>query len=51
MAQVHIGEYADIHLAAYPNRVLKGTNQQHSADHGSQHPHREGPAGSGESRA
>jgi cobalt-zinc-cadmium efflux system membrane fusion protein len=24
MAQVHLGEYADIHLAAYPNRVLKG---------------------------
>ncbi|HUA86455.1 MAG TPA: efflux RND transporter periplasmic adaptor subunit [Bryobacteraceae bacterium] len=24
MAQVHVGEYADIHLAAYPNRVLKG---------------------------
>jgi cobalt-zinc-cadmium efflux system membrane fusion protein len=24
MSQVHIGEYADIHLAAYPNRVLKG---------------------------
>src|SRR5579871_5770275 len=24
MAQVHIGEYADIHLAAYPNQVLKG---------------------------
>jgi cobalt-zinc-cadmium efflux system membrane fusion protein len=24
MAQVHPGEYADIHLAAYPNRVLKG---------------------------
>jgi cobalt-zinc-cadmium efflux system membrane fusion protein len=24
MAQVHIGEYADIHLAAYPNRILKG---------------------------
>jgi cobalt-zinc-cadmium efflux system membrane fusion protein len=24
MAQVHIGEYADLHLAAYPNRVLKG---------------------------
>ena len=24
MAQVHIGEYADIHLAAYPNRVLEG---------------------------
>jgi cobalt-zinc-cadmium efflux system membrane fusion protein len=23
MAQVHIGEYADIHLAAYPERVLK----------------------------
>jgi cobalt-zinc-cadmium efflux system membrane fusion protein len=23
MAQVHVGEYADIHLAAYPNRVLK----------------------------
>ena len=23
MAQVHIGEYADIHLAAYPDRVLK----------------------------
>ena len=24
MSQVHIGEYTDIHLAAYPNRVLKG---------------------------
>jgi cobalt-zinc-cadmium efflux system membrane fusion protein len=24
MSQVHIGEYADIHLTAYPNRVLKG---------------------------
>ncbi|HLG99501.1 MAG TPA: efflux RND transporter periplasmic adaptor subunit [Bryobacteraceae bacterium] len=24
MAQVHPGEYADIHLAAYPDRVLKG---------------------------
>jgi cobalt-zinc-cadmium efflux system membrane fusion protein len=24
MAQVHIGEYADIHLAAYPDRLLKG---------------------------
>jgi cobalt-zinc-cadmium efflux system membrane fusion protein len=24
MAQVHIGEFADIHLVAYPNRVLKG---------------------------
>jgi membrane fusion protein, heavy metal efflux system len=24
MAQVHLGEYADIHLAAYPNRILKG---------------------------
>lgn len=24
MSQVHIGEYADIHLAAYPDRVLKG---------------------------
>ena len=23
MAQVHIGEYADIHLAAYPDKVLK----------------------------
>lgn len=24
IAQVHIGEYGDIHLAAYPDRVLKG---------------------------
>ncbi len=24
MAQVHIGEYADIHLVAYPDKVLKG---------------------------
>jgi cobalt-zinc-cadmium efflux system membrane fusion protein len=24
MSQVHIGEYADIHLAAYPDRLLKG---------------------------
>lgn len=24
MAQVHVGEFADIHLAAYPDRVLKG---------------------------
>ena len=23
MSQVHIGEYADIHLVAYPDRVLK----------------------------
>ncbi len=23
MAQVHLGEYADVHLVAYPNRVLK----------------------------
>jgi cobalt-zinc-cadmium efflux system membrane fusion protein len=24
MSQVHMGEYADIHLVAYPDRVLKG---------------------------
>jgi cobalt-zinc-cadmium efflux system membrane fusion protein len=24
MSQVHLGDYADIHLAAYPERVLKG---------------------------
>jgi cobalt-zinc-cadmium efflux system membrane fusion protein len=24
MAQVHLGQYADIHLVAYPDRVLKG---------------------------
>jgi cobalt-zinc-cadmium efflux system membrane fusion protein len=24
MSQVHLGEYADIHLASYPNRVMKG---------------------------
>jgi cobalt-zinc-cadmium efflux system membrane fusion protein len=24
MSQVHMGEYADIHLVAYPNRVLQG---------------------------
>src|SRR5580700_5430108 len=24
MSQVHIGEYADIHLVAYPDRILKG---------------------------
>ena len=24
LAQVHLGEYADIHLNAYPNRVLRG---------------------------
>jgi len=24
MAQVHLGEYADIHLVAYPDRVLRG---------------------------
>ena len=24
MAQVHVAEYADVHLVAYPNRVLKG---------------------------
>jgi cobalt-zinc-cadmium efflux system membrane fusion protein len=24
LAQVHIGEYADIHIAAYPGRVLRG---------------------------
>lgn len=24
MSQVHVGEYADVHLAAYPDKVLKG---------------------------
>jgi len=24
MSQIHLGEYADIHLAAYPNRLLRG---------------------------
>ncbi len=51
MAQVHMGEYADIHLAAYPDRVLKGADQQHSAHHRSEHSHREGAAGSGKSRS
>ena len=51
LAQVHIGEYADIHLNAYPDRVLKGRISNIRPDPRSQHAHREGPAGSGESRA
>ena len=50
LPDVHVGEYADIHLNAYPNRVLKGRISNIGPDHGSQHPHRQGPPGSGESR-
>ena len=32
LSQVHVGEYADIHLTAYPDRVLKGANRQYRAD-------------------
>ena len=50
LAQVHLGEYADIHLNAYPNRILRGADQQHRADHGPEPAHRQGAPGSGESR-
>ena len=52
MAQVHLGEFADIHLSGLSRTaILKGADQQHPADPGPEHPHREGTAGSGESRA
>ena len=50
MAQVHIGEYADIHLAAYPDRVLKARISNILPDHRSQYSHRQSASGSGESR-
>ena len=51
MAQVHIGEYADIHLVGLSGPGSESANQQHPADHGPQHSHRQGPTGSGESRS
>ena len=51
LAFVHVGEYADIRLNAYPNRVFKGRIEQHRTDSRPQYPHRKGPHRSGESRA
>ena len=51
MSFVRVGEYADIHLAAYPNVVLKGAHRQHCSDAGSQYPDRESAPGSGQLRA
>ena len=50
LAQVHMGEYADIHLNAYPDRRSEGAHQQHRPDHGPESAHGESAAGSGESR-
>jgi membrane fusion protein, heavy metal efflux system len=38
MAQLHIGEYADIRLAAYPDRVFKGRLSNQTAERRAQVP-------------
>ena len=50
LSQVHLGEFADIHLNAYPDKVLKARIGNIGADHGSQYPHRQSPTRSRESR-
>jgi len=49
LANVRLGEYADIHLNAYPGRSCRGA-EQHRPDPRPEHPHRQGPARSGKSR-
>ena len=49
LPQVQLGEYADVHLNAYPDRVLKARIDNIGADPGSQYSHGESPAGCGES--
>ncbi len=51
MSFVRVGEFADIHLAAYPNVVLEGAHRQYLSHAGPDHPHREGASGSGQFRA
>ena len=50
MAQVHIGEYCGDPSGRVSRPRFERSNQQHPADDGSQHPHCQGPPGSGESR-
>ena len=50
MSFVRLGEFADIHLAAYPNVVLKGSHRQYFSHAGPEHPHRKGASGSGQFR-
>ena len=39
---VHVGEFADIRLSAYPQQGIQGTHRQHPAGTRSQYPNREG---------
>ena len=50
LAQVHLGEYADIHLNAYPNRPLQRPDRQHRSNHGPEPSNSQGAPGSGEPR-
>ncbi len=40
LAQVHLGEFADIHLNAYPEKLLKARIANIATDYGSEPPHR-----------
>ena len=51
LANVRLGDTAEISLNAYPDRDVQGQGEQHRRDSRSQHPHRQGPDRSPESRA
>ena len=50
LANVHVGDPADITLNAYPRPRAEGQGQQYSADPRSHHPHGQGAYRSGQSR-
>ncbi len=45
---VRLGDYADVRLNAYPDKVFKGRDQQHRTHPRPHYPHREGEAGDAE---
>ena len=50
LANVRMGEHADIRLNAYPDRVFTGAHRQHRPHPRSHHPHRQGAAAGAQSR-
>ncbi len=51
MSFVRVGEFADVHLAAYPQRGSESAHRQYFSHAGPEHPDREGAPGSGQFRA
>ena len=45
LAQVRLGDFAEVRLAAYPDRVLRGTREQHRRDPRPGDPDGQGPPG------